>query len=156
MRRSTQLDLPLGTSMKERAKTTERASTKTGSERNGPDRVFVPLSAEPYSWFESGKKTWELRKAQRQFTETHLRTGRYVELRRGYSDARTALWGQISDVIRARSVEEFFLTVPHSAVIPAARSVQEAIQIAKEILNLGSQSNMDVIGFEVDLDWVRK
>ena len=146
-----QLELPLGTRIETHLRPVNAASRESNSDRNGPDRVFVPLSAEPYSWFDSGKKTWELRKAERQFTETHLRPGRDVELRRGYSDAGTALWGRIIDVVRAKSVEEFFRLVPHSVVIPTAASEEEAVETAKKILKLENGSSKDVIGFEIRL-----
>lgn len=150
MRRTTQLALPLGQTMTDQTKTAH--PVPKAAKGNGRDRLFVPLSSEPYAWFESGTKTWELRKAERQFTEKHLRPGRDVELRRGYSDPRNSLWGRISDVKRAKSVEQFFQSVPYRQVIPKAENRSEAISIAKRILNIEQSTNKDVIGFRVDLD----
>ena len=58
------------------------------------DRLFVPLAERPYRWFESGLKTWELRTMGRRFNARHIRIGRVVELRRGYSTP-DSLWGTV-------------------------------------------------------------
>src|SRR5947208_15927460 len=100
-------------------------------------RLFVPLNSEPFQWFRSGKKRWELRRIGRQFSLAHVRLGRDVELRRGYSDAATAIWGTIARVVTASSLEEFFERVPFSQVVPSARSQAQAVKKSATILGVG-------------------
>lgn len=111
-------------------------------------RLFVPLATQPFRWFQSGNKQWELRRYGRQYTETHLTPGRRVELRRGYGNPKEALWGTLLEQHRAGSVEEFFDKVPYEQVIPAAESRSHAERLAREILGGG----FDVIGFRVKID----
>lgn len=33
------------------------------------NRLFLPLNSDPYDWFISGNKTWELRKRKGNYTE---------------------------------------------------------------------------------------
>jgi hypothetical protein len=113
------------------------------------DRLFVPLAEQPFRWFESGLKTWELRKLARSFTEKHVRIGRPVELRRGYNtpDSR---WGIITDVKLAPSIAAFFDLVPFEHVIcdPAVTSKSTAIAQAAAILGICPET-VPVIGFNV-------
>ena len=110
------------------------------------DRLFVPLSTDPFNWFVLGKKKWELRRRGRQYTRHHVRVGRSVEFRRGYR-GRDALWGEIVAVIEADSIEEFFRKVPFREVIPTATSVEEAIAISTGILRV--EANTPILGFEI-------
>lgn len=112
------------------------------------DRLFVPLASEPFDWFSSGKKRWELRKLGRQYTAKHVRIGRCVELRRGYSSKDT-LWGEIVGVVQADNVEDFFSKVPFYEVIPTATSLVEAIAKARAILNVDTDTQM--LGFAVNV-----
>jgi hypothetical protein len=114
-------------------------------------RLFVPLSQEPFQWFSTGRKNWELRRHGRQFTERHVRVGRRVELRRGYSDPRASLWGTIDEVVIAGSIEIFFDLVPFRMVIPSAKTSGEAVATAAGILGLTPDAGR-VIGFRIDLD----
>jgi hypothetical protein len=113
------------------------------------DRLFVPLSAEPYMWFETGKKRWELRRYGRQYTEKNVYPGRRVELRCGYSNPDRALWGTIVAVAYERDVKGFFDRVPFKEVIPSASSPAEAITMAENILNLDLDNSKPVLGFQV-------
>ena len=104
------------------------------------DRLFVPLSSEPFDWFVSGEKTWELRRHGRQFTRDHVYRGRYVELRRGYN-SNDSLVGTINSVVESSSLREIFEAVGkiefekgYRAIIPNARSLEEACAKAEEIL----------------------
>lgn len=119
---------------------------------NRPDRLFVPLATEPYHWFLSGAKRWELRRKGRQYTGRHVRIGRRVELRRGYSSAKDALWGVIDDIAEAESIRAFFKRVPFSEVIPFALSEEEAASMAASILGIDPDASQGVIGFRVSLD----
>ncbi len=111
------------------------------------DRVFVPLSTDPYRWFESGEKKWELRGVGGAFTEKHLRVGRRVELRRGYSTP-DSLWGTIAEVKTAKTVEQLYDQVPFQVVVPVAGSQAEATEMAHDIL--GPKDGY--IAFRVELD----
>jgi hypothetical protein len=115
------------------------------------DRLFVALATDPYLWFKSGRKRWELRKNEGQFTEKFVRPGRKVELRLGYRHPERALWGRILNVVQAKSIEEFFDEVPYEDVIPTARDQIDAILTAKTILRLDSNKPKSVLGFKVDL-----
>jgi hypothetical protein len=116
------------------------------------DRLFVPLARDPYDWFRSGDKKWELRRRRGQFTERHVYSGRRVELRLGYSDRERAAWGIISAVVTANDLQSFFRVVPFREVIPAACSVEEAIECTSEILSLSPNKHVPLIGFRVELD----
>lgn len=124
-----------------------------GLEKIKFDRLFVPLSTEPYRWFNNGQKRWELRKYRGQYTEKHVRPNRKVELRRGYSNPNQALWGTIISVHLAEGLEEFFDRVPYEQVIPIADNLEEAIAISQKILQITPGQSVPVIGFEVSLDY---
>lgn len=124
----------------------------SGHLRAVPDRLFVPLAADPFRWFCSGRKNWELRKLGRQYTPVHVRLGRGVELRRGYSDRDAALWGQIIAVVQANSIQAFFAEVPWSSVLPESVSLDDAIAEACRILNITDASGTPVLGFRVRVD----
>src|SRR4051812_15933575 len=115
------------------------------------DRLFVPLASDPHAWFVSGRKKWELRRVGRQYTQRHIRPGRIVELRRGYSDKDTSLWGVIDRVAVAKSISSFFDAVPYAQVIPTAQSRKDAEAVAAQILGLDPDSATDVIGFQIRL-----
>src|SRR5258708_2524794 len=96
---------------KSSAETVETDASTIGRplSRNLPksDRLFVPLADQPFAWFRSGHKKWELRRFGRQYTLKHVRVGRRVELRRGYRGP-DVLWGEILDVVEANGVDDFF------------------------------------------------
>ena len=110
------------------------------------DRLFVPLADQPFAWFRSGQKKWELRRFGRQYTRKHVKVGRSVELRRGYRGP-DVLWGEILDVVEANGVDEFFSKVPYKEVIPVADSREQAIEIATAILKI--EPNTPLLGFAV-------
>lgn len=115
------------------------------------DRVFVPLAAGPYSWFADGSKTWELRRRGGGWGPGVVRGGRRVELRRGYRDRNSSLWGTIREVLTAPSIEAFFGLVPYGQVIPVAQSHNDAVERAAAILGIDPHT-AEVIGFRVELD----
>lgn len=80
------------------------------------ERLFVPLATAPYRWFESGKKTWELRVKRGQYNTKNVRVGRPVELRRGYSTP-DSIMGTIAEVVEAENIRAFFDVVPWERVI---------------------------------------
>ncbi len=68
----------------------------------GQDRLFVPLTAEAFGWWLAGGKCWEVRREAPRWSAKHVRVGRRVELRRGYSGP--SLWGTIIGIVRADDV----------------------------------------------------
>jgi len=121
------------------------------TDEQGHARVFVPLSREPFLWFEGGNKQWELRKYGRQYTERHVRVGRRIELRHGYRSKRS-LWGVITAIIRAGSIRDFFDLVDYRIVIPTAESREDAIHIAEKILRIPEKTEIPVLAFRVELN----
>lgn len=113
---------------------------------------FIPLARDPYVWFRSGDKRWELRRYGRQFTEKHATPRRRVELRCGYRARQSALWGTITRVQRASSLREFFDQVPYGQVIPTASSRVEAEAMVSRILSLPTESAVILLGIEIELD----
>lgn len=111
------------------------------------DRLFVPLSKEPFGWFASGRKKWELRRVGNQFHTDHIYHGRLVELRLGYSTSQS-LWGCVQSIIHARSLTELFSQVPYEDVIPMASTEEEAVDVCTSILDLCSD-NPSLIAFKV-------
>lgn len=116
------------------------------------NRLFVPLAAEPYHWFESGQKAWELRKCGRQFTERQVIPGRRIELRYGYSNRERSLHGTIVQVYSACGLKRFFDTVDYRLVIPPALNQADAIRRAASILGISEDSDTCVLGMRVQLD----
>lgn len=110
-------------------------------------RLFVPLATEPYSWFISGHKCWELRKQRGQYSGKHVYPLRYVELRKGYTDAFTSLYGRIAEVIEKKSIQEVLEKIPYKEIIPIAESKDRAIQMAENIT--GNVNGY--IAFRIDL-----
>jgi hypothetical protein len=111
------------------------------------DRLFVPISREPFHWFDSGEKLWELRRYGRQYTEKYIRTGRKVELRRGYKSEH-ALWGRVGKIVISDTLAGIFTTIPYKQIIPTAYSLENAIEIALQFV--GPTSTL-LIAFEVKL-----
>ena len=95
-------------------------------------RLFVPLAKEPFSWFLSGQKKWELRKVG-QYSHKNVYTGRMVEIRKGYN-TDDKLFGKIDDVRESASLEGIFEKVKFKEIIPISKSKNEAIAIAQDIL----------------------
>lgn len=113
------------------------------------ERLFVPLASEPFSWFLSGQKKWELRKADRQYTRKHVHKNRMVELRKGYNTDEK-LFGQVDDVVESASLEGIFKKVSFKEIIPIAKNISEAITISLEILKPSTLHSF--IAFKIDLN----
>lgn len=112
-------------------------------------RLFVPLAKDPYDWFLSGAKQWELRKHRGQYTEKNVIIDRDVELRLGYRDSKTSMYGTITRIVCADSLEAFFRQVPYGVVIPIASSRQDAIDISARILSVTPDAKVSLIGFKI-------
>lgn len=114
-------------------------------------RLFVPLSTGPYLWFRSGKKTWELRRNRGAFRFDRVALGRIVELRKGYSDRSTSLWGVVRTTTACANLAEFFDRVDYRQVIPTAASVEDALATAESILSIGSGEEVALVGIEIEI-----
>jgi ASC-1-like (ASCH) protein len=112
-------------------------------------RVFVPLAKEPYNWFASGRKKWELRRCIRQYSDKNIQTGKVVELRCGYSDPSKAIWGVIEETRIYGSLNNVFEDINYDEIIPIASNLGQAIDLTNEILNLESYHNTRLIAFKV-------
>jgi hypothetical protein len=115
-------------------------------------RLFVPLATVSYEWWLSGKKRWEIRRARGAFAVDKLAIGRRVELRRGYQDAESALWGTVTGVESAESLEALLWRVPALEVIPDAVDTQGAIARASEILAVSPRERTLFVAFRIDVD----
>lgn len=117
-------------------------------------RLFVPLSREPYEWFSSGQKEWEIRKQRGAFSDGQVFMGRPVELRLGYRDASSSFWGTVIDVIKAESLAEIFECVPFEKAIPSANDLDSALSIASKILGVSANQRIEagIVAFKAQLD----
>lgn len=116
---------------------------KTATETD--DRLFVPLSTEPYRWFERGDKDVELRTVGGQFTRKHVQEGRAVELRRGYS-TDDSLYGEVGDVQTFEALSDVFDAIDYQRILPEANDRSEAIEQAREIIG---EAEAGFIAFQV-------
>lgn len=115
-------------------------SVKISKNMPKQDRLFVPLYTEPFEDFRDYGKQYEIRSYGRNFTEKHVREGRPVELRKGYSlrenvpQAEWQLWGTLGNVI-VGSLEDIFDQVDDYKVIePRSDSVEKAIAENRDLL----------------------
>jgi hypothetical protein len=114
--------------------------------------MFVPLATDPYNWFASGSKRWEVRRRKGAYGAEHVKVGRRVELRRGYRESSTSLWGTIEDVHLASTIAELLSDVPFGEVVPGAIDQGDAISIAAAILKVSPEEPDAFIAFRVRLD----
>jgi ASC-1-like (ASCH) protein len=113
-----------------------------------PDRLFVPLSSEPYNWFKNGRKKWELRTYGQGFTEDHVYYNRHVELRKGYSTDQS-IWGKIEYVVIQESFKDILDTIPYYEIFPEATSNKEAQEQFKNIIDQ-RMTESQLIAFKVN------
>lgn len=97
------------------------------------NRLLVPLASEPFDWFASHRKRWELRRACGAYRPDRLACGRAVELRLGYSTPNK-LDASIGGVVTADTISDVLDRVPWALVIPSATSREEAVDRATSIL----------------------
>lgn len=113
---------------------------------NSPRRLFVPLSAEPFEWFSSGAKSWEVRRNKGAFRVDLLAEGRRVELRRGYTGK--SLWGTLAEAVVASDVADLFGRISFKAAVPTATSALGAGAFVETLLGQDSE----LVAFRVELD----
>lgn len=114
------------------------------------DRIFVPLASNPYDWFLSGKKRWELRRYGRQYTEKHIKIGKVVELRCGYNNRKKAVWGIIEDIQYFGSLSDVFQNINYKEIIPISENIEDAKELTGKILNLNIHDDIKLIAFKIN------
>ena len=108
-------------------------------------RLFVPLKAEPFGWFESGAKEWEIRRNAGAFALERLTIGQRVELRRGYTG--DSLWGTISELQEGLAAE-ILGRIPFESIIPTASTAEDAALFINDLL--GSGEILSAVRVQVD------
>lgn len=115
-------------------------------------RLFVPLARDPYNWFASGLKQWEVRRERGAFTRNHVSTGRRAELRKGYADRASSLWGTVLEVLTAASLDRLVERIPPRLVVPTAEHDDAAIAEMSTILGVNQNDQVSIIGLRIELD----
>lgn len=87
------------------------------------DRLFVPLKKDPFEWFQSGKKKWELRGISNNFNPKTVIAGRCVELRKGYNGP--GICGKIIEIKILDELKEIPRQINYKEIIPKAKSEKE-------------------------------
>ncbi len=95
------------------------------------DRLFVPLSTEPFLDFKERGKQYEVRACARGFSEKFVYGGRAVELRKGYFGE--SLWGKVGEVYIGK-LENIFKKIDLKLIEPLAKSNIDALREDKEML----------------------
>lgn len=113
---------------------------------NDARRLFVPLSGEPFQWFSSGKKEWEVRRNKGAFRADRLTRGRRVELRMGYTGE--SLWGTLAETVIATNTAQLFDRISYKAAVPTATSPLAASTFVENLLSKDSE----LVAFRIELD----
>ncbi len=111
-------------------------------------RLFIPLYSDPFKWFETGEKEWELRKRSKRFNPNNFAIGSYVELRRGYVAKNGVCWGRIVDYKEFSSIRDVFLSIPYQKIINAD-NLEQATNYVCSILNTSLDSQEDLIAIKI-------
>ncbi len=106
--------------------------------------VFVPLRKEAFSDFLKGK-TFEVRRAERQWNKSQIYAGRRVTLSCGYSGPRMS--GVIGKVIFG-SLSKIFKEVSFKKIEPLAKNCNEAKKVNAKLLGV----TREYIAFEIVLN----
>ena len=92
--------------------------------------LFVPLTKDSFLDFSRGK-SFELRRAERQWNEKQIFTYRTVTLSYGYSGRRAT--GVINKVVFG-SLSKIFRVVPWQKIEPRAKNKKEATKTNRKLL----------------------
>lgn len=111
------------------------------------NRLFVPLKTEPFNWFKSGNKIFELRNQVGQYNKNQIITGRKIELRRGYS-TNDKLFGVIGQVVWVNEIDDLFNQINYSKIVPEALNLESAKQEIFKML----RNNSGFVAFEIILE----
>lgn len=112
-----------------------------------PDRLFLPLNTEWYDMFRNGSKTWEIRGESNRFNINTVRTGRAVEIRKGYQK-KGALWGKVGKIQITSDISKLNKNI-YDAAIPTSNH-----QLIKQIEAYNCKYDKFIV-FEVILDETR-
>jgi hypothetical protein len=117
-------------------------------------RLFVPVAQEPYEWFLSGRKHWELRRQRGVFSSRNVAVGRRVEVRLGYGlSARTPpIWGTVTAVTTDTTIDSIFERIPFAELIPSATDSITGALRAANILGIEPSQEGSFIAFRIDFD----
>lgn len=115
-------------------------------------RLFVPLAKEPFRWFQSGAKLWEVRRSRGAYSANNVRVGRRVELRRGYRASSPSLWATVTEVEVAPTLRIMMRRIPFNEAIPEALNCSTAVEEAASILRVSPDEEVGIIAFRVRLD----
>lgn len=106
------------------------------------DRLFTPLSSEPYEDFKSRGKLVEVRKVSPNFNRKTVYVGRRVELRKGYSGE--SINGVITHVLEG-TLKDIFDFYGLEKIEPRFNTIIEAIEDNEALLGIAEK----YIGFEI-------
>ncbi len=93
--------------------------------------LFVPLTKSAFEDFLRGK-SWELRKAERQWNERQIVSGKKAILSRGYNGPR--IEGLTVGKVVFGALREIFEKVPWQKIEPRAQNRAEAIKMNRLLL----------------------
>lgn len=110
----------------------------------GPKNLFVPLNRGSFDDFSIGK-TFEVRRAERQWNRRQIYTGRGVTVACGYSGPR--LYGTIGKVILG-DLDRIFKTVPFGKIEPRAKNRKEAKMENAKLIG----ATREYVAFEIILN----
>lgn len=113
------------------------------------DRLFVPLKKEPFNWFLQGCKTWELRGISGRFNKDKVKSGKSVELRKGYNG--DSLWGVIANCKTFDKLKN----IPTSLRRDITPFMDEYNNFEDKVKSIMSEYE-SYIAFNVDLYWLEE
>lgn len=116
------------------------------------DRLFLPLSSEPFSWFLSRKKKWEIRNISSQYNLSTVYTGRRVEARYGYKADKAPLWGTINEVRCFSSLKDLLQEIKLEEMLPNVTKKEEAKRVLAAYINIDTNGLCNLIAFKINLD----
>lgn len=111
--------------------------------------LFLPVSTQPYRAWESGNKQVELRNNGGAYTFKHVRVGRRVLIRRGYSSP-DELWGTIISRAVYHDWDMLFFNNRWDTIAPWAKDRAEASWVLKEYVSISKFDGVIAFGIELD------
>lgn len=112
-------------------------------------RLFIPLCSDPFNWFESGEKEWELRKKLKQFNPNNIEIGSYVELRRGYVAKNGVSWGRVIDCKTFSSLKDVFASIPYQKIV-RADNAEQAVDYVCNLLGISPDTQVDLVAIKIE------
>lgn len=112
-------------------------------------RLFIPLCSDPFNWFESGEKEWELRKKSKQFNSDNIEIGSYVELRRGYVAQNGVSWGIVTDCKTFSSLKDVFSSISYHKIVRADNE-EQAVDYVCTLLGISPDTLVDLVAIKIE------